>query len=639
MIDLEEFKDRLKTFEEKVFGIAWGREVPDGELFHYTTSSGIRGILTSGTVWATDVTFMNDEKELSYGNRLVGELYLRRLGQEAGEKSKWLRRFKPSLFALRGNFNIYAFCLTESMHDADQWGSYADNARGYVLTFDLRGAAQDRILKVIYRREDQQAAVDQIMDSAFTFLDWAYSEKVIVGEEEEGKRLPEDVVVTIQKALAMVTLRLKDEAWEREREWRYIGVGKPDGHRKTKHNKIPYQTFRLEEFNLTGIWLGPHCRGSNTLRVLLESYSALRIQRSNLDSPKPRRRAKLQGLLKWIRSKVRIAMRILSLRCIRLRLRTLTRRFFNTFSGESLPQVECPCQEASFDGDNLLESFQNLRDRCSALQKILVLDWLAFQQTDASLEGNPATDRSILLLALERGHIHKITSPVHRYLMKSGETKDNLTEQYRQDLREQWLRQDTAVQRHQESRRFMGKLVELQCAEWMDEQGWAILDLAALGGKSDIEGLSQDCKEWAIEVKYVGVEDRDFEDILRSLEGVGTGRALSLPTTADFLLFKVYTAAKQLLQITQKEKCALVIIDDQTWSRFRFIFENKFIGWQDPRFSSHDPEWLDFLERQKQHYPEIEEEVAAVVKALSEIWILKLAYGFEYSREYVFALN
>ncbi len=307
------------------------------------------------------------------------------------------------------------------------------------------------------------------------------------------------------------------------------------------------------------------------------------------------------------------------------------------FRKSILPEIECSCQQASLTSeDRLAEEFQNLRDHCPALKHLLVPDWSTFEAADTRLEGNEATHRSILLLAFERGHLNRITSPIHRYLMSLGAVKKTVIKQYRQDLPENWLHKEDALDRHRRSKAFMGKLVELQCAEWLEREGWRIRNLAALGGKSDIEAICPECSEWAIEVKLIDVEDWDFLDVLKSLKGIGTGRSFSMPTVADWLLFKVYTAAKQLSERSRDCRCALIAIEDRTWPNFRFALENNFIDWGHACFSSKERKWLEFLEDQKRRYPEIEEEVGVLVKSLSKIWIFKLADGFDYSSEYTF---
>ena len=119
-----------------------------------------------------------------------------------------------------------------------------------------------------------------------------------------------------------------------------------------------------------------------------------------------------------------------------------------TFTKSTLPEMECSCQQASSTiEDRLLEAFRDLRNHCPALKHLLVPDWSTFQAADTKLKGNTATHRSTLLLAFERGHLNRITSPVHRYLMSAGEVKKTVIKQYRQDLLENWLHKDEPLDR------------------------------------------------------------------------------------------------------------------------------------------------------------------------------------------------
>ena len=297
---------------------------------------------------------------------------------------------------------------------------------------------------------------------------------------------------------------------------------------------------------------------------------------------------------------------------------------------------DCPCKTASaVDRDNLLEGLRALRNGCSALNQILVPDWEAFEQADRKLEGNRATHRSMLLLALERGHISRITFPIHLYLMESEQPKKELTKQYRKDLQEHWFMEDDELKRHNISRTYLGRLVELQCAQWIEEQNWQVQNLEALGGNFDIEAFSPRGDTWAIEVKYIGQEDWDFVDISESMDrnGVGKGRAVSLYAPSDRILFKIYEAAKQLSDFPQA-RLAVLVISDLTWYRFQIPLKENLMHWESPRFINDDPRWNRFFQEQKIRYPEVEKEIGTVVDSLTQAWIIREKYGYQYFREY-----
>src|SRR5919198_1301594 len=72
--------------------------------------------------------------------------------------------------------------------------------------------------------------------------------------------------------------------------------------------------------------------------------------------------------------------------------------------------------------EGLLETFAAVRSRCPALHQILVPDevWPDFQQWHRQPADKVDFHQSILLLAMERGHLYRVTSAVHRYLITAG---------------------------------------------------------------------------------------------------------------------------------------------------------------------------------------------------------------------------
>ena len=193
------------------------------------------------------------------------------------------------------------------------------------------------------------------------------------------------------------------------------------------------------------------------------------------------------------------------------------------------------------------------------------------------------------------------------------------------------------VDRHKKERIFLGKLTELRCAEWIEEQGWRITNLEALGGSADIEAISPDDIECGIEVKYIGQEDGNFLAIVESLSGRGGARTSSPYVASDFFLFKAYEAAKQL-QGCAKTRIAFLVINEMAWDFLKIPLRNKWIQWKSPGFFNKDPEWQNFLQQQKKkRYPDIEKDLSVTLGSLAKLWIVKMEDGFQYSvicREY-----
>lgn len=296
--------------------------------------------------------------------------------------------------------------------------------------------------------------------------------------------------------------------------------------------------------------------------------------------------------------------------------------------------MECCCQNHYGDlGQGLLDTFAAVRERCPALNRILVPDdlWPTFQEWDRQLPDDDL-HRSILLLAMERGHLGRVTAGIHRYLIEAGAPRANLGQQYLQDLQERWIKYRDPLERNRKSRAFLGRLVELQCAEWLESQGWTILGLEALGEKSDIVARNDAGTVTAFEVKFVGREDEDFVLMLNSLSGKPAGRWASPYTPANYLLFRAYAAAKQL-QRTGTGRIALLVILDATWGRFRLPLD--WINWRNPKFfDDGDRTWQKFLEDKRKR--QLDSDLQTALRDLDAIWIFKHSYGFQYAREFKF---
>lgn len=286
--------------------------------------------------------------------------------------------------------------------------------------------------------------------------------------------------------------------------------------------------------------------------------------------------------------------------------------------------AECSCRKTIPDGsDALLEVFARIRDECPALKQILVPDtlWPKFQKWNAR-PADEARHWSVLLLALKRGHLERITSPIHKYLLASGLP---LRTQYSQDLREQWMGYACPLKRHWKGKGFLGKLVELQCAEWLEGLGWEIVGLEALRAGPDIEARRQRGQLTAFEVKFIGIEDVDFEVIQMSLKGKSEATAVSTYTGNNYLVFRAYQVAKQLQKV-EHPRIVLLVVDEAT--EFRFIYE--WIDWNNPRFFEGNQDWQAFLRRERPKYPGLDGDLRKTLLSVDAAWIVKLSSGYKY---------
>lgn len=292
-------------------------------------------------------------------------------------------------------------------------------------------------------------------------------------------------------------------------------------------------------------------------------------------------------------------------------------------------QLRCACGEPR-------GIFADIRSRCPAIREVYVPDdlWPRFDRWHNSPDP-VAQHRSILVLALERAYLPRLTSPVHQYLFRDGKLRPELTQQYRRDLREQWMFDPDPERRHSQSKIFMGKVTELQVAQWLDANGWSVTGLEAIGGGPDVEAIAPDGQTVAFEVKHVGIEDNYFRAILESLAGRHSGQSASSYDAANYLLFRVYEAARQLGK-TPGMKVAVVAINDLAWDHFELQLRERWIDWSAPKLydscSGASPDWEMFMRSQDQH-PRLHEDLAETLDVLDEVWVFHVLGDLRYERE------
>lgn len=120
---------------------------PNDFLYHYTTTAGLIGIITSGKMWLTNAGFLNDSQELTYGaQKAASQLRIRadaaRSSAGDHEMNKYvagaLEDIANSIECINapgnGRFEFpYVASFSEERDDLSQWRGYASG--GYCVAF------------------------------------------------------------------------------------------------------------------------------------------------------------------------------------------------------------------------------------------------------------------------------------------------------------------------------------------------------------------------------------------------------------------------------------------------------------------------------------------------------------------------
>lgn len=145
-------------------------------LYHYTNSSGMRGILDSSRIWATNFRFLNDASEVEYGVALFDEVVQERLNKTKDTNfSEFLKQTLHEAKEYNGTLDCYIACFCERDDLLNQWRVYAGSGGGYALGFRTEDIGIDwdkschpqhdfTLHKVIYDKELQKKLITEILD-------------------------------------------------------------------------------------------------------------------------------------------------------------------------------------------------------------------------------------------------------------------------------------------------------------------------------------------------------------------------------------------------------------------------------------------------------------------------------------------
>jgi hypothetical protein len=246
-------------------------------LYHYTTASGLLGILRDRRIWMTDIEFMNDAAELAYARPVVLDSLRARADEIAppdedsadGMRAATLRNAAGELEPSSQNYHVYATCFCEKGDLLSQWRAYGGDG-GYAIGFRTEwlldvSASQDSIhfAKVTYGLDDARPRLDAMLNEV--------ARPVAGFPGATGNfRLMEFVLPTVAA--------IKDPTFAEEQEWRLLSTGSGVGGLRFRSGSVglvPYVEVGFPDNAVAQVIVGPGQHSQvriSGVRQLLESH-------------------------------------------------------------------------------------------------------------------------------------------------------------------------------------------------------------------------------------------------------------------------------------------------------------------------------------------------------------------------------
>jgi hypothetical protein len=197
-------------------------------VWHYTNGAGFLGILQSSTLYATQVSGLNDSKETEYAT----DLFKQAINQLIGEKKNDTDAvgFLNSVLNFvkdepenptRGISKFFVTCFSADGDDVNQWMKYAKGDGRYAIGFHAGGLFRDPtsgLYRVVYDKSKQEKAVNAVAEATLRFF--------VEGLNPERMKNPDLWAREFFDAWDEWVYRLaplaKDPKWRAENEYRIV---------------------------------------------------------------------------------------------------------------------------------------------------------------------------------------------------------------------------------------------------------------------------------------------------------------------------------------------------------------------------------------------------------------------------------
>lgn len=228
-------------------------ETPQERLYHYTSFSGLLGIVGIRALWASDIRYMNDSSELKHTADLLRNEISRRLGAGHGRHHLFDQFLDWFTYRITNGHMLFAASFRANGNLLSQWRGYSRLGKGVSLGFSpdyiLRCAGNQsfQIGRCIYEGEQQQQLIRQVVDAVESLAE-AYG---LNGDGRSNENSFLTIFQMIESDLLRIAAILKHPSFREEEEWRIVSpvvtdyLAAPVLFREGTSMLVPYIRFEL----------------------------------------------------------------------------------------------------------------------------------------------------------------------------------------------------------------------------------------------------------------------------------------------------------------------------------------------------------------------------------------------------------
>src|SRR5215203_5275025 len=115
-------------------------------LYHYTSQTGLKGMLNDKTIWASKIHYLNDSKEFALALKLARDELARRIKAATSKvECSRLELLRDTIYTIEG-VNTCVCCFSKRGDALSQWRGYGGGDAGFSVDLQESGSRGSRRL-------------------------------------------------------------------------------------------------------------------------------------------------------------------------------------------------------------------------------------------------------------------------------------------------------------------------------------------------------------------------------------------------------------------------------------------------------------------------------------------------------------
>ncbi|MEG8013256.1 DUF2971 domain-containing protein [Sphingomonas sp. 22R3R2A-7] len=218
---LAQIKPSVKAMVEAGTAITSHSRPMPREIYHYTNTEALMGIVENEELWATDSRFLNDTAETQWASRLFISAIDDIKPSNAAEV-EMLSRLKSSVVDGISGYAVYIASFSEEKDDLPQWRGYGSSNSAVSIGFRSNRLSARfggyELLSVIYDEHEQKRIAKDLVNIVYNF----YKSNAAIDNPATSHFLIPECLQSFRLMAIYSVLRFKQPRWHSEKEWRLV---------------------------------------------------------------------------------------------------------------------------------------------------------------------------------------------------------------------------------------------------------------------------------------------------------------------------------------------------------------------------------------------------------------------------------